>query len=75
VELHPLWLSRLQFAPAVGFHFLAGHDLTIYSASSTPGTLTVMLIIAAVGMAPVIGYTALVYTVFMGKVILDSDSY
>jgi cytochrome d ubiquinol oxidase subunit II len=59
----------------VGFHFLAGHDLTIYNASSTPGTLTVMLIIALVGMPLVIGYTALVYKVFMGKVILDSDSY
>ncbi len=52
-----------------------GHDLTIYNASSTPGTLTVMLIIALVGMPLVIGYTAFVYKVFMGKVVLDQDSY
>jgi len=53
----------------------SGYNLTIYNASSTPKTLTVMLIIALVGMPLVIAYTAFVYKIFMGKVVLDQDSY
>lgn len=53
----------------------SAYHLTIYNASSTPRTLTVMLIIALVGMPLVIAYTAFVYKVFMGKVVLDQDSY
>jgi len=44
------------------------HSLTIYNASSTPRTLTVMLVIALIGMPLVIAYTVYVYKVFMGKV-------
>lgn len=44
------------------------YSLTAYNASSSPRTLTVMLIIALVGMPLVIGYTAFIYTVFKGKV-------
>lgn len=51
------------------------YSLTIYNASSTPGTLTTMLIIALIGMPIVIGYTIFVYRVFKGKVILEQDSY
>jgi len=43
------------------------NSLTIYNASSTPLTLTVMLVIALVGMPLVIGYTAFIYTIFMRK--------
>ncbi|MEN8152002.1 MAG: cytochrome d ubiquinol oxidase subunit II [Planctomycetota bacterium] len=50
-------------------------SLTAYNASSTDRTLTVMLIIALVGMPFVIGYTAVIYRVFKGKVILDDTSY
>ena len=53
----------------------AANDLTIYNASSTHRTLIAMLIIALVGMPLVIAYTAFVYKVFMGKVVLDRDSY
>ena len=44
------------------------YSLTAYNASSSQRTLTVMLIIALVGMPLVIGYTAFIYTVFKGKV-------
>lgn len=42
-------------------------SLTIYNASSSDYTLTVMLIIALIGMPLVIGYTAFVYWHFRGK--------
>ncbi|MFC1782313.1 cytochrome d ubiquinol oxidase subunit II [Planctomycetota bacterium] len=43
------------------------YSLTIYDASSTQRTLTVMLVIALVGMPIVIAYTAFIYRVFKGK--------
>jgi len=42
-------------------------NLTIYNASSSQLTLTIMLIIALIGMPVVIGYTIFVYRVFKGK--------
>ncbi|MFH1374357.1 MAG: cytochrome d ubiquinol oxidase subunit II [bacterium] len=51
------------------------YSLTAYNASSTPRTLTVMLIIAAIGMPIVIGYTVYMYRVFKGKVEVTSESY
>ncbi len=51
------------------------YSLTIYNASSTPRTLMVMLIIALIGMPIVIGYTAYIYYIFKGKVILSEESY
>jgi len=50
-------------------------SLTIYNASSTPRTLTAMLVIALIGMPLVIGYTAFIYKAFRGKVVLSEDSY
>jgi cytochrome bd ubiquinol oxidase subunit II len=50
-------------------------SLTIYNASSTPRTLTVMLVIALVGMPLVILYTVLIYRAFRGKTVLTSESY
>ena len=46
-------------------------DITIYNASSTELTLTVMLIIALIGMPIVIGYTIYVYRIFRGKISLQ----
>ncbi len=43
-------------------------SLTIYNSSSSQLTLTVMLIIALIGMPIVIGYSAFVYRIFRGKV-------
>jgi cytochrome bd ubiquinol oxidase subunit II len=51
------------------------YSLTIYNASSTPRTLTVMLVIALIGMPMVIGYTIFIYRVFKGKVVITHDSY
>jgi len=51
------------------------YSLTIRNASSTPATLTVMLVIALIGMPLVIGYTFFIYRVFKGKVELNEASY
>ena len=50
-------------------------SLTAYNASSTPRTLTVMLVIALIGMPIVIAYTAYVYKVFAGKVAVEEEGY
>ncbi|MDO8136986.1 MAG: cytochrome d ubiquinol oxidase subunit II, partial [Candidatus Brocadiales bacterium] len=50
-------------------------SLTVYNASSTSKTLTVMLIIVLVGMPLVIGYTMYIYRVFKGKVVISEESY
>jgi cytochrome d ubiquinol oxidase subunit II len=51
------------------------YSLDIYNASSTSRTLTVMLIIALIGMPIVIGYTTFIYRVFKGKTVIKDDSY
>lgn len=51
------------------------NNLTIFNASSADNTLTVMLVIAAIGMPFVLLYTTGVYYVFRGKVTLDASSY
>jgi cytochrome d ubiquinol oxidase subunit II len=53
----------------------AAFSLTTANSSSTPRTLTIMLAIALIGMPLVIGYTAIIYRVFRGKVVLTQDSY
>ena len=50
-------------------------NLTAYNAASQANTLTVMLIIALIGMPFVLLYTAGVYYIFRGKVELDPTSY
>lgn len=51
------------------------YSLTAYNASSSPATLTTMLVIAGIGMPLVLGYTILIYRVFKGKVVITPDSY
>lgn len=51
------------------------YSLTIYNSSSTPTTLTTMLVIALIGMPLVIAYTAIIYRAFKGKVIITDESY
>lgn len=53
----------------------AAYSLSIRNASSSPRTLGVMLVIALIGMPLVIAYTAIIYRVFKGKVVLGEDSY
>jgi cytochrome d ubiquinol oxidase subunit II len=50
-------------------------SLTIYNAASSPKTLGIMLVIAAIGVPLVLAYTASIYWVFRGKVKLDRFSY
>lgn len=50
-------------------------DLTVANASSSDLALTVMLVVALVGMPIVLAYTAFVYRSFRGKVRLDEHSY
>jgi cytochrome d ubiquinol oxidase subunit II len=51
------------------------YSLDIYNASSTPRTLTVMLIIALIGMPVVIAYTAYIYWAFRGKIVMTGEGY
>jgi cytochrome d ubiquinol oxidase subunit II len=50
-------------------------SLTIYNAASSQKTLTIMLIVAMIGVPFVLAYTSTIYWVFRGKVKLDSMSY
>lgn len=51
------------------------YSLTIYNASSSPKTLSIMLIIAAIGAPLIFAYTASIYWIFRGKVKIDAGSY
>ena len=53
----------------------AANSLTIYNAASSSTTLSIMLIIALVGVPLVLAYTAGIYWVFRGKVELDQHGY
>ncbi len=53
----------------------AALSVTIFSAASSPKTLTIMLVIAAIGMPFVLIYTGVVYWAFRGKVKLGEHSY
>ncbi len=50
-------------------------SLDIYNAASSPKTLGIMAIIAALGMPFVVAYTCVIYWVFRGKVELGKFSY
>jgi len=50
-------------------------SLNIYNAASSQKTLSIMLLIAAIGMPSVLAYTAMIYWIFRGKVKLDTSSY
>ncbi len=50
-------------------------SLTIWNASSSQNTLTVMTVLAVLGMPIVLGYTAWVYRMFSGKVDLEGEEY
>ncbi len=65
-----LWgiAASLQFPAMVRSSIEGIAHLTIYNTSSSRLTLSVMLIIALIGMPLVLGYTVYVYRVFRGKV-------
>jgi cytochrome bd ubiquinol oxidase subunit II len=51
------------------------HSLTAYNASSSQKTLSIMLVIALIGVPIVLAYTVSIYWIFRGKVKLDKMSY
>lgn len=51
------------------------YSITIYNGRSSPLTLTIGLIIVAIGMPFVLAYTAVIYWTFRGKVELTEHSY
>jgi cytochrome d ubiquinol oxidase subunit II len=51
------------------------YSLTIYNGASSGKTLSIMLIIALIGIPFVVAYTASIYWIFRGKVKLDPSSY
>ena len=53
----------------------AEHSLTMWRAASSEKTMTIGLIIVAVGMPFVLAYTGIIYWAFRGKVRLDEHSY
>jgi cytochrome d ubiquinol oxidase subunit II len=50
-------------------------SVTIFTAASSVKTLTIMLIIAVIGMPFVLTYTGIIYWTFRGKVRIDEHSY
>ena len=51
------------------------NSLTIYNAASSQKTLAIMLVIAVIGVPPVLTYTVSIYYIFRGKTRLGSHSY
>lgn len=54
---------------------LQAHSLTAYNAASSSKTLSIMLIVAVIGVPLVLAYTISIYWIFRGKVRLDRTSY
>ncbi|MEM1225633.1 MAG: cytochrome d ubiquinol oxidase subunit II [Planctomycetota bacterium] len=68
------------FSVAIYPHFVLStvneaYHVTLENARSSQGTLSIMLIIAVIGMPCVATYTIAIYWIFRGKVRLDSNSY
>jgi cytochrome d ubiquinol oxidase subunit II len=53
----------------------AANSLTVANASSTETTLTIMLVMAGLGLPFVVAYTATIYWIFRGKVQIGRFSY
>jgi cytochrome d ubiquinol oxidase subunit II len=50
-------------------------SITVHSAASSEKTLSIMLLIAIIGLPFVLAYTGAIYWTFRGKTKLDADSY
>lgn len=68
-------LGMALFPNLVTSHPHPEHSLTIYNAASSQGTLTIMAIIALIGLPFIVSYTCIVYWTFRGPVQLDKHSY
>jgi cytochrome d ubiquinol oxidase subunit II len=85
-DAHPIVGSSLSIAALIGIVGLALHpaivpdragsaDLTVANAASSDTSLTVMLVVALIGMPLVLGYTAFVYRRFTHKVEESEPAY
>ena len=75
-------IAGLLFSAAIGLYpnllissIDSQYNLTIFNAASQANTLTIMLIMAVIGMPFVLLYTVGVYYIFRGKVQISSQSY
>jgi cytochrome d ubiquinol oxidase subunit II len=66
IELYPV-LVRSTIDPQ--------YSITVYNAASSEKSLSIMLIMTAIGAPLVIAYTVFVYRTFWGKVKMDETSY
>ena len=68
-----MWAAAIfpNIVPSLG----PGAPMSIFVVSSSQLTLTVMLVIAVIGVPIVLGYTALVYSKFVGKTPPHGDGY
>ena len=80
--LSSVMIAGLLFSAAIGLYpnlllstLDPAYHQTIFNAASQPNTLTVMLVIALIGMPFVLLYTAGVYYIFRGRVQLGPASY
>ena len=77
---NPLYLDLARFAAAVYPTMVFStpdhaNDLNIYNGSSTAKALQFMFYVAMIGVPVVLTYTATIYYVFRGKVVLTEESY
>ncbi len=77
-----LMIALLLLSGAVGMYpnllissINSDYNLTLSNAASQSNTLTVILVVAIVGIPLVLLYTAGVYYFFRGKTVLEPDSY
>lgn len=70
-----LLLGLTLFPNLVTSHPNLENSLTIYNAASSQKTLSIMLVIAVIGMPFVLSYTAIIYWVFRGRVAHGDGSY
>ncbi|MCL4829974.1 MAG: cytochrome d ubiquinol oxidase subunit II [Caldilinea sp.] len=80
--LSSVMIAGLLMSAAVGLYpnlmistIDPAYHLTIFNAASQPNTLTVMLVMALIGMPFVLLYTTGVYYIFRGRVKLGPSSY
>jgi cytochrome bd ubiquinol oxidase subunit II len=76
VSLVGLWAATIfpNMVPSIG-DANGVASLTVFNSSSSQLTLTVMLIIAVIGVPIVLGYTFLLYKTFAGKVSAEGGGY
>jgi len=71
-----LVLVAIELYPVLIFSTLdPAYNLTVYNTASSEKSLGIMLLMAAIGIPLVAGYTFFVYKTFYGKVELDETSY